>query len=98
MNESSLYRVFYPARESVGRANLRFHDLRHTAAVLAAGQGATIAELMEWLGHASPQAAMIYQHAVKDSKVRIAAGLSVLAQETLPEPISSRSRGRRRAS
>jgi integrase len=98
MNQSSLYRVFYPARESVGRADLRIHDLRDTAALLAAGQGATIAELMEWLGPASPQAAMIYQHAVKDSKVRIAAGLSVLAEETSPEPISSRSRDIRRAS
>jgi len=97
MNESSLYKVFYPARESVGRADLRFHDLRHTAAVLAAGQGATIAELMAWLGHASPQAAMIYQHALEDSKVRIAAGLSDLAEGTLPEPISSRKTRRPRA-
>jgi integrase len=97
MNESSLYKVFFPARESVGRADLRFHDLRHTSAVLAAGQGATIAELMEWLGHASPQAAMIYQHALKDSKVRIAAGLSDLAEGTLPEPISIRKTRRRRA-
>jgi len=97
MAESSLYRVFYPARESVGREDLRFHDLRHTAAVLAAGQGATLAELMEWLGHSSPQAAMIYQHALEDSKVRIAAGLSVLAAPSLPEPISTKKTSRRRA-
>lgn len=90
MNESTLYKVFYPARDAIGRSDLRFHDLRHTAAVLAAAGGATIAELQEWLGHSSPQAAMIYQHAKDDSKVRIAAGLSVLAEETLPEPISTR--------
>lgn len=90
MNESSLYKVFYPAREAIGRPDLRFHDLRHTAAVLAAAGGATIAELQEWLGHSSPQAAMIYQHAQEDSKVRIAAGLSDVAAESLPEPISTR--------
>ena len=98
MNESSLYRVFYPARDGVGRSDLRFHDLRHTSAVLAAGQGATLADLMQWLGHASPQAAMIYQHAQADSQVRIAAGLSELAAATLPEPISARKTSRRRAS
>ena len=33
---STLYRVFYAAREAAGRPDLRFHDLRHTGAVLAA--------------------------------------------------------------
>jgi integrase len=98
MNESSLKKVYFPPRDSVGRSDLRFHDLRHSSAVLAAKQGATLAELMAWLGHASPQAAMIYQHALEDSKVRIAAGLSVLAEETLPEPIPIRKPSRRRAS
>jgi integrase len=97
MNDSSLYRVYYPARESVGRDDLRFHDLRHTAAVLAASTGATLAGLMEWLGHSSSQAAMIYQHALEDSKVRIAAGLSDLAEGTLPEPISTTKTSKRRA-
>lgn len=97
MAESSLYRVFYPARDKIGRPDLRFHDLRHTAAVLAASRGATIAELQQWLGHASPQAAMIYQHSKDDSKVRIAAGLSEVAASTLPEPISSRKTKRLRA-
>lgn len=36
---SSLYRVFYPARVKAGRDDLRFHDLRHTGAVLAASTG-----------------------------------------------------------
>ena len=36
---SSLYRVFYRAREAAGRPDLRFHDLRHTGAVLAARRG-----------------------------------------------------------
>ena len=40
---SSLYRVFYRARAAAGRPDLRFHDLRHTGAVLAAQTGATLA-------------------------------------------------------
>jgi integrase len=27
---STLYQVFYPARQKAGRADLPFHDLRHT--------------------------------------------------------------------
>jgi integrase len=46
MAPSTLYRVWYPARAAAGRPDLRFHDLRHTGATLAAASGATIRELM----------------------------------------------------
>ena len=62
---STLYRVFYPAREAAGRPDLRWHDLRHTGAVLAAQTGATLAELMGRLGHSTPAAALRYQHAAQ---------------------------------
>ena len=55
--------MFIRARESIGRDDLRFHDLRHTQATLAAQAGATQAELMARLGHSSSAAVMIYQHA-----------------------------------
>jgi integrase len=55
---STLYRVFYPAREAAGRPDLRFHDPRHTGATLAAATRATLAELMARLGHSTPGAAM----------------------------------------
>ncbi|TAK69044.1 MAG: site-specific integrase [Actinomycetota bacterium] len=42
---------------------MRFHDLRHCAQVLAAESGATLAELMARMGHATPNAAQIYMHA-----------------------------------
>lgn len=71
-------RVWYPARERAGRPNLRFHDLRHTGAVMAAATGATLAELMTRLGHATPAAAMRYQHASADRDTAIAAALSAL--------------------
>ncbi|MDQ6875272.1 MAG: site-specific integrase [Actinomycetota bacterium] len=78
MAPSSLYRVFYRAREKAGRPDLRFHDLRHTGAVLAAATGATLAELMGRLGHSTPAAAMRYQHASADRDQVIAAALSDL--------------------
>ncbi len=77
---ATLYRVFYPAREAAGRPDLRWHDLRHTGAVLAAQTGATLAELMGRLGHSTPQAAMVYQHAARGRDAQIAAALSRIAE------------------
>lgn len=79
MRPSALYKVFYPAREKAGRPDLRWHDLRHTGAVLAASTGATLAELMARLGHSTPGAAMRYQHAAQGRDAQIAAALSRLA-------------------
>jgi integrase len=76
MAPSSLYAVYHPARAAAGRPDLRFHDLRHTGATLAAATGATLAELMRRLGHSTPDAAMRYQHAADDRDAAIAAALS----------------------
>jgi integrase len=77
---ATLYRHFYKARDAASRGDLRFHDLRHTGAVLAASTGATLAELMARLGHSSPAAALRYQHAAAGRDKQIAAALSKLAQ------------------
>ena len=79
MHPATLYGTFYRAREAANRPDLRFHDLRHSGAVLAAATGATLAELMARLGHSSPAAAMRYQHAAKGRDREIAALLSKLA-------------------
>lgn len=84
MRQSTLQRAFYPARAAAGRSDLRFHDLRHTGAVLAAATGATLAELMARLGHSTPGAAMRYQHAAKGRDAEIAALLSKLAEVGQP--------------
>ena len=76
---SSLYWHFYQAREAAGRPDLRWHDLRHTGAVLAAATGATLAELMARLGHTTAGVAMRYQHAAADRDQAIARELSRLA-------------------
>jgi integrase len=79
LQPSTLYRHWYKARGLAGRPDLRFHDLRHSGAVLAAATGATLAELMARLGHSTPQAAMRYQHAAQGRDREIAALLSKLA-------------------
>jgi len=76
MRPSALYRVWYPAREAAGRPDLRFHDLRHTGATLAAATGATLADLMARLGHSTSAAAMRYQHSTADRDRAIAEALS----------------------
>jgi integrase len=55
---------------------LRIHDLRHHAATLTARMpGITTKELMARIGHASPRAALIYQHATEQRDREIAAYL-----------------------
>jgi len=46
LQPGTLYEPYYKARMAAGRPDLRWHDLRHTGAVLAATTGATLAELM----------------------------------------------------
>jgi integrase len=82
------YRVWVPAAASVGLAGLRFHDLRHTAGTLAARTGATTKELMARLGHASPQAAMVYQHAAEDRDRLIAERLTAMTEELLARVVA----------
>lgn len=76
----SLYKVFYRARAAAGRPDLRWHDLRHTGAVLAAQTGATLAELMGRLGHSTPGAALRYQHVAGGRDAQIAAALSAMVE------------------
>jgi len=78
--QSTLVKSFYPARDKIGRPDLRWHDLRHTGAVLAASTGATLAELMSRLGHSTPTAALRYQHAAEGRDAQIAKLLSAMAE------------------
>jgi len=73
-------KAFNLARVEAGRPGLRFHDLRHTGAVMAAQAGATLAELQSRLGHSTATAAMRYQHAAAGRDAEIARRLSALAE------------------
>jgi integrase len=80
-------RVWQPACRVAGVEGLRFHDLRHTGNTLAAATGASTRELMVRMGHASPRAALIYQHATADRDAAIARALSDLAAARNPAPV-----------
>jgi len=67
------------ARTEAGLPAVRFHDLRHLSATLAATTGATTRELMARMGHSSPRAALIYQHAAVDRDRAVAVAMSALA-------------------
>lgn len=75
-------RAYSKARRAAGRPDLRWHDLRHTGATLAAHAGASLRELQHRLGHATPRAAMVYQHASAERDREIAQRLSQLAAPT----------------
>lgn len=79
MHHGSLYKVYKPARLAAGRPDLSWHGLRHTGATMAAQQGATLAELMERLGHSTVGAALRYQHAASDRQAELARRLSAMA-------------------
>ncbi len=73
-------RTFRGAVERCHLPPVRVHELRHTGATLAATTGATTAELMRRLGHSSPDAALVYQHAAADRDAEIARALDALAR------------------
>jgi len=66
----------------VGCPGLRFHDLRHAAATLAAITGTSTKNLMARMGHAGQAAALRYQHATQDQQQEIAARLDALLAVT----------------
>jgi integrase len=80
LDHGSFHKTWDKARTAAGRPDLRFHDLRHTGAVLAAQTGATLAELMNRLGHSTPGMAIRYQHVAADRDAEIARRLSELAK------------------
>lgn len=82
IGHGTFFKTWDAARTAAGRPDLRFHDLRHTGAVMAALSGATLAELMGRLGHSTPAMAIRYQHVAQDRDAEIARRLSVMAERT----------------
>jgi integrase len=76
-------RVWYPAVSAAGMEGLRFHDLRHTNATLAAESGASLRSLMARLGHASAAAAIRYQHKLEGQDAKIADYLDDVGRSAL---------------
>jgi integrase len=89
-----LERAWQRARAAVSRPDLHFHDLRHTGLTWSAATGASTAELMRRAGHASPTAALRYQHASAERDRVLANALAALAGGSVT-PISGASRTQR---
>lgn len=75
------------ALEVVGMDAFRLHDLRHTSNTWAATTGASTRELMARMGHASPTAALGYQHATADRDRVLADALAGLATAATPADV-----------
>jgi integrase len=75
---SNWNQTFHRAAVAIGLPPVRPHELRHTGATLAAATGATTKELMRRLGHSSPAAALLYQHAADDRDAEIARALDAM--------------------
>lgn len=56
-------RAMRKAFDAIGRPDMATHDLRHSASVLKAMNGATVADLKSDLGHSTFDAAQKYMHA-----------------------------------
>lgn len=76
LRRAVLWRHWHAALRQVGMDGFHFHDLRHTGNTLAAATGASTKELMARMGHASPEAALRYQHATARRDAAIAATLN----------------------
>lgn len=86
---AALQKAWDDARSKLGRPGLHFHDLRHAGATWLAISGATTRELMARVGHASPAAALRYQHASEERDTALAQALSALAKDADIESIST---------
>ena len=78
-------RVWIPATEAAGVPGLRFHDLRHTGATLAAASGAPLKALMQRMGHSTVAAALRYQHVVDGQQDAIADYLDGVARASFSD-------------
>ena len=81
MHSTTFARLFAKAAEAAGRPDATPHLLRHTGASLATEAGATIPAVMQRLGHSTPAAAMVYQHALDDADKRVAGNLSKMVKK-----------------
>ncbi|MDP8937253.1 MAG: site-specific integrase, partial [Actinomycetota bacterium] len=88
LRRATFSRVWRAAVAATGApAELRPHDLRHHAATLTARMpGITTKELMARIGHASPRAALVYQHATRERDRAVASYLDDVVTASKPAP------------
>lgn len=95
LSPSGLGKWWDTARSTCGMEAVHLHDLRHAAGTMAAWSGATTRELMGLMGHASPAAALRYQHVAKSRSRDIADALDAIARGEVKRPTVLRTRDMR---
>jgi integrase len=69
-------RDFKPLLRNAGLPDIRFHDLRHTAATLLLAQGVSVKAVSEQLGHGSVAITMdVYAHITSEMQAHAAAAM-----------------------
>lgn len=82
VSASTFFPWFKAALNAAGVQDMRFHELRHTAATLAMQTGrASGFDVMAMLGHTSTKTAARYQHVTEERLRNLARSLSVMASE-----------------
>jgi integrase len=89
LRRATFYKHWRRAVAELGLGDFHLHDLRHTGNTLAAATGASTKELMTRMGHASPRAALIYQHATRKRDQEIADGLQRLVDGASGCPVDA---------
>lgn len=75
LRSGSRSKMFRRARAAIGRDDVTWHDLRHSALQMWATTGATVPELMAIAGHSSSKSAMHYRHVAAGAQQRLAVRL-----------------------
>ena len=69
-------RHFQPGLKAANLPRIRFHDLRHTYAILLIDQGENIKYILTQLGHSSPMVTLtVYAHLLKPANQEAACRL-----------------------
>lgn len=76
--------------DRAGLQQVRLHDLRHTAASVAVGQGASLPVIGKLLGHSQAQTTQRYAHVDADPALRAANAIGEAMQSIMQRPTASR--------
>ena len=93
---SDLQPFWQRVRARAGVKDVRIHDLRHSAASMAAANGASLSQIGAMLGHKSAQATYMYQHLVDDDVRNVATGVAASIEAAIAAPAKVKRLRRRR--